>query len=158
MNKKTRYLKKHYRGVKSELRDFDIDLSEESWYSFWHLHLDFDGVTDLSQKHRKIHIQYYLKMLEKIDKLSTTSQRDFQTWIHLNGNEGHNDALYFHTKNPHNDFPIIFDNIEWNIKTSTLLEGLIDLSIFNLGRIKNEEDIYSYIIQKNDLGLKVSSQ
>lgn len=60
MKKTTRDLKKHYRGVKGDLRDFNIDLSEESWYRMWHTHIDWDGITAGSDKHRKIQILYYL--------------------------------------------------------------------------------------------------
>lgn len=156
MKKRTRDLKKHYRIVERELREFEVDLSNESWYDLWHTHLDNDGLTNVSQKHRKIHILYYLKILKKIEMLTSNNERAFQTWILLDGHEGYYDAVYFHSKNPHNDFPIKFDNVIWNTEVPRVLEHLADLSKFNIGKFKiDEEKAYSYIIQKKGLGLSV---
>lgn len=156
MKKKTRDLKKHYRVVERDLREFEVDLSNESWYDLWHTHLDNDGLTNLSQKHRKIHILYYIKILEKIENLTSNNKREFQTWILFDGNEGYNDAIYFHSKNPHTDFPIKFDKVIWCDKVPPVLETIINLAIFNVGKFKiDEESAYSYIIQKKGLGLSV---
>lgn len=159
MKKKTRDLKKHYRGVERELRDFDIDMSEESWYRMWHTHLEWYGITSVSEKHRKIHILYYLKIMEKIEIQTRDNKLLFQTWIYLDGHEGTCDAIYFHTKNPEGDFPYWLDNIEWNKKIPTILIGLLDLSKFNIGTLNNRRDnVDSYIIQKKGLGLEINKQ
>jgi hypothetical protein len=159
MKKKTRDLKKHYRRVERDFRDFNINLSEESWYRMWHIHLDWDGVTSVSNKHRKIHIQYYLNIFEKIENQTNNIDRMFQTWIYLNGSDGYYDALYFHTENPECDFPFWLDNIEWNIEIPRILLGLLDLQKFNIGLIRNvEEGTHSYIIQKKGLGLEIRDQ
>jgi hypothetical protein len=159
MKKKTRDLKKHYREVERELRDFDIDLSEESWYRMWHTHLDWYGITNVSEKHRKIHIQYYLKIMEKIETQTRDNKRLFQTWIYLDGYEGTCDAIYFHTENPEDDFPYWLDIIKWNKKIPQILIGLLDLSKFDIGILHNERDnVDSYIIQKKGLGLEISKQ
>ncbi|MEQ8154379.1 MAG: hypothetical protein ABRQ25_05785 [Clostridiaceae bacterium] len=159
MKKKTRDLKKHYRNIEKELRDFDIDLSEDSWYRMWHIHLDWDGVTSISNKHRKIHIAYYLKIFEKIDLQTKGNIRNFQTWIYIDGDDGTCDAIYFHTENPEGDFPFWLDNIEWNIEIPPMLLDLLDLSKFNVGKIRSaKENVYSYIIQKKGLGLNINKQ
>ena len=70
--------------------------------------------------------------------------------------DGVDDAIYFHTKSPNGEFPYNFDNIEWNIEVPQLLKGLLDLSKFTVGVVKDEEgNIVYYIIQKNGLGLSV---
>lgn len=159
MKKITRDLKKHYRGVESDLRYFNIDLSKKSWYGMWHIHLDWDGITSTSDKHRKIHILYYLKIFEKINKQTKGNKRDFQTWIYLDGYDGVDDAIYFHTENPECDFPYLLDNIEWNIEIPPILKGLLDLSKFNIGMLKDKkENVHSYIIQKKVLGLNINKR
>lgn len=155
MKKKARELKKHYRNVERAVRIFDLDLSDESWYSLWHTHLDRDGLTSISLKHRKIHIQYYLEILEKIERLTIGSKKKFQTWIML-GNEGFYDAIYFHTQNPQTDFPYKLDNIKWDVEIPSMFVNLLDLSKFCVGRIEHE-DGYSYIIQKKGLGQDISN-
>jgi len=159
LKKKTRDLKKHYRSVERDLRNFDFDLSEESWYRMYHIHLDWDGVTSKSDKHRKVHILYYLKIFDKIKKQVNGYERKFQTWIYLDGIDGVDDAIYFHTENPECDFPYWLDNIEWNIEIPRILIGLLDLSEFNIGVIRDvEEGAHSYIIQKKGLGLEIREQ
>lgn len=159
MKKKTRDLKKHYRNVESELRNFHIEFSEESWYRMWHTHLDWGGVSSLSNKHRKLHILYYFKILEKIDLQTKGIKRDFQTWIYLDGYDGTCDAIYFHTENPEGDFPYWLDNVEWNVEIPSILLNLLDLSEFNIGIIRNVKDnTHSYIIQKKGLGQKINKK
>jgi hypothetical protein len=156
MKKITRDLKKHYRSVERELKDFNVDLYEESWYGMCHIHLDWDGITSMSDKHRRKHILYYIKIFEKIDKQTNENKRDFQTWIYLDGHDGVNDAIYFHTENPEYDFPYWLDNVEWNIEIPPILIGLLDLSKFNIGTLKGKkENVNSYIIQKKGLGLNI---
>lgn len=159
MKKNTRDMKKHYRNVEWQVRNFDIDLSEDSWHRLWHTHLDWSGITSVSYKHRKIHVMYYLKILDKIEFETKEVERDFQTWIYLDRYDGSNDAVYFHTDNPEGDFPLVFDKIEWNTEIPSMLLDLLDLSGFNVGRIRNERDIVrAYIIQKKGLGLDISKE
>ncbi|SHJ97218.1 hypothetical protein SAMN02745163_02960 [Clostridium cavendishii DSM 21758] len=159
MKKITRDLKKHYRGVEKNLRDFNIDLSEKSWYRMWHIHLDWYGITSVSHKDRKKHILYYLKIFDKISKQANETERDFQTWLYLDGHDGADDALYFHTENPKFDFPYYLDNIEWVIEVPSILIGLIDLATFNIGVLNdNEGNLPFYIIQKKGLGLKINEK
>ena len=146
-----RSLKKHYRCSERKIREFHIDLSEGSWYSFWHYHLDWYGITNNSQKQRKRHIQYYIDLLEKIESLTMRYNRDFQTWILLDGKAGMYDAIYFHTENPNADFPYKSDQTDWNTELPHDYEPLFDLSKYTFGKMENENG-YSYIIQKRGLG------
>jgi len=154
MSKKARDIKKHYRRANRQMREFNLDLSDDSWYNFWHTHLDWDGLTNKSQKHRKIHIQYYLDLLDKIERLTIHSERDFQTWIFIDGKEGMYDALFFHTKNMHSDFPFSLDNINWNAEIPDYFATIIDLSKYSFGRAE-EQDGYHYIIQRKGLGRSI---
>lgn len=151
MSKRMRNLKKHYRSVEKQIREFNIDLSDESWYNLYHTHLDMYGITNNSQKHRKKHIQYYIDLLEKIERLTIQSKRDFQTWIFLDWKEGMYDAIYFHTENPHSDFPYSLDSINWNTEIPHTFSSLFDLSKYIFGKIENQNGCL-YIIQKKGLG------
>lgn len=152
MNKKTRDLKKHYRIVEKEIRGFVLDVYDGSWYNQWHTHLDWYGITNNSQRHRRNHVHYYLLMLEKIEQQTKEYNKEFQTWIFLDGKEGAYDAIYFHTENPYSDFPYLVDNIEWNIEVPNMLSSILDLSIYRLGKVEFDNGNYYFIIQKNGLG------
>lgn len=153
MKKRTRDLKKHYRNVKYRIRSFQLDLSKDSWYSLWHTHLDWHGITNNSEKHRKKHIIYYLDLLEKTEMITKHNDKKFQTWIFFDSKEGMYDAIYFHTENPNNEFPYKISNIQWNIELPNMFQGLLDLSKYSFGRIDyNSNNKYSYFIQKKGLG------
>lgn len=54
----------------------------------------------------------------------------YQTWIYINKEDGSQDAIYFHTQNPHNSqFPLRFSDIKWGIEIPEFLKDLIDLKI-----------------------------
>ncbi|GAA0085293.1 hypothetical protein UT300007_17320 [Clostridium sp. CTA-7] len=159
MKNKSRVLKQHYRNVEREVRDFRIDISENSWYKLWHTHLDWNGITSSSSKHRKNHILYYFKIFDKIEEQTKGVKREFQTWIFLDKNDGIDDAIYFNTKSPNEEFPYNLDNIEWNIEIPQILKGLLDLSKFTIGVVKDEKgEVACYIIQKKELGLTVNKR
>ncbi|QAA33943.1 hypothetical protein [Clostridium manihotivorum] len=158
MKKETRDLKKHYRHIEKTVRNFIIDLSEESWYGMWHAHLDWDGITSISDKHRKIHILNYIRIFDKIDEQTKESDRKFQTWIYLDGSNGYNDAIYFHTENPEIYFPYCLENVEWNKEIPKILIGLLNFSDYRIGVLKgSNENAHSYIIQKKGLGLDIAT-
>lgn len=154
MSKKNRILKKHYRNIERELREFDLDLSEDSWYNLWHMHLDWDGITAHSQKQRKEHILYYMKFLDKIENLTKDSKVLYQTWIFVSGHQGIYDAIYFHTQNPHTEFPYELEDIEWEADIPKLLRETLNLSKFMVGKIKGENEDF-YYIQKAGVGQEI---
>lgn len=154
MSKRNRDLKSHYRSVEKRIREFNLDLSSESWYSLWHTHLDWYGITNNSQKHRKRHIQYYIDLLKKIEGLTKESDRIFQAWAFFDGKLGMYDAIYLHTENPHEGFPYRLDNVQWNTEIPHVFKQLLDLSKYAFGKIESEEGC-CYIIQKIGLGKAV---
>lgn len=57
--KKFRGKRRYFRNLKKEqnLDAYDLDFSDDSWFDFWHTHLDYDGYGNRSLKIRKIHIK-----------------------------------------------------------------------------------------------------
>ncbi|GGH27607.1 hypothetical protein [Paenibacillus segetis] len=94
-----------------------------------------DNAEILSNKYfRRSHIKWYIRFLDKIEILTKDTSRPFQTWIILDSGFGSADAIYFHTENPHSEFPIKFDDFNWSTQENELLKGLIDLNKYDLGR------------------------
>lgn len=154
MKKKTRDLKKHYRWVKSTIDEFEIDLSDDSWYSLYHEHLDWHGITTFSEKHRVKHLEYYNLLFDKIDNQTKGCEKKFQTWILIDGCDGAMDAIYVHTENPYSEFPFKIDDIDWNVKIPSFVGKALDLDKFNIGRFKSNNS-YSYLIERKEIGISL---
>lgn len=154
--KKFRGLRRRYKKIQSRLDNLVVNLNEESWYNFYHIHLDWKGITDYSTKNRRSHIKWYLAFLDKIEDLTRGQNKPFQTWIILDSGLASADAIYFHTENPHGEFPIKFDDYEWDIQANELLKDIIDLDKYNLGRCLYKDEFYTYCIQKKGLGISLT--
>jgi hypothetical protein len=166
MKKLTRDLKKHYRDVKRKVREFEINLSDDSWYNVAHWHLDMPGFSDINTKHRKNHFMYYKKLLDTIEIQTRGSSRNFQTYIFIDGEWGGYDAIFFHTKNPHSDFPMVFENIQFDIVIPAFINEIFDDTMYRVGKIdvdyidedtNEHKSKTDYIIQKNGLGHIINS-
>lgn len=156
MKKKTRDLKKHYRNVERDFEEYEIDISEKSWYNLWHTHLDWDGITTYSKKQRARHLKYYMMLLDKIERDTQEIKRSFQTWIFINENDGGMDAIYLHTENPYTAFPYYLDKMEMNTELPDFIKTTIDLNKYNIGRITSD-DGHLYFVQKKGLGISISN-
>lgn len=154
--KKFRGLRRRYRRIDKKLNEINLTLDEESWYNGYHIHLDRKGLTDDSIKNRRNHIKKYLQFLDKIELLTKDSKRLFQTWILVDSGFGSSDAIYFHTENPYNNFPIKFEQFDWNVEPIEFLIGLIDLQVYVLGRMYDHTGQFTYCIQKRGLGISLA--
>jgi hypothetical protein len=153
--KKFRGLRRRCRQIQRNLDDFGLYLDDDSWYNIYHLHLDWKGITDYSVRNRRSYIKWYLLFLDKIEALTEGDSKPFQAWILLDSGFGSADAVYFHTENPHSQFPLKFDDFEWDIQPNDLLRGLIDLDKYDLGRCQYNGRFYSYCLQKKGLGISL---
>ncbi|MFW0807624.1 hypothetical protein [Bacillus pumilus] len=49
--------KRYFRNMWEEVNTCDLKLDQDSWFYFWHTHLDFFGVGENSLKIRREHIK-----------------------------------------------------------------------------------------------------
>ncbi|OPA73666.1 hypothetical protein BVG16_26565 [Paenibacillus selenitireducens] len=155
--KKFRGVRRHYYKVNNLINSISFHLNEtDSWYNFWHVHLEGRGVSNLSVKHRRNHIKLLKKLLERIEDHSKESKLEFQTWILIDSESGTNDSVYMHTLNPHSDFPFFNENILWGANFPELFEGIFDEDEYVIGKTRNEYG-NGYIIYKRKLGIPLSN-
>ncbi|NQX81107.1 MAG: hypothetical protein HRT66_03805 [Flavobacteriaceae bacterium] len=159
--KKKRGLKRYYRnlGDYSFLENLDFSGGNNSWFDFYHFHIDNTGLGNKSWKSRKQHLDALFKVTEKIEGKLRNYSKDFQYWIAISENDSYDDSIYIHTQNPNgSEFPvsIVFDNKKslntnltaylaqkgYNIQTKMLLDF-------------NEKEEINFFLTKNDLGLKI---
>ncbi|MED0800993.1 hypothetical protein NST32_11865 [Bacillus sp. FSL L8-0215] len=69
--KKFRGKKRYFRHMWEEVNTCDLKLVRDSWFYFWHTHLDFFGVGGNSLKirreHIKAHIALYYRLLKQLE-------------------------------------------------------------------------------------------
>ncbi|HPH97901.1 MAG TPA: hypothetical protein PKW33_16795 [Anaerolineaceae bacterium] len=109
-------------------------LQEGEWYDFWHIHpaIYGDGSADLPDHRRYIALS--MAFFERIRSHANGFKMPWQSWVIVDPLDSTQDAVYFHTPNPHQrDFPFSFQDVTWNIETPELLDGLVDLNQFEIG-------------------------
>ena len=156
MNKRTRDYKQQDRRAAHTAKYFQVSFEQSKWYDFWHEHLDWWGYVVNQPKRRKKYMEYYLQMLEKVEMQASVSDKPFQTWIHVS-EDGHTDALFFHTQNPTDDFPYRDDDIAWDAKLPDWLQGMIDPEQYRYAKM-TYEGLVQYVIQKKGLGIPIWSE
>lgn len=160
--KKKRGLKRYYKKL-SKSRPIDyLDLSggDNSWFDFYHIHIDNIGLGNKSWKSRKQHLDSLFQVAKELEEKLSSYPKDFQYWIEISENDSREDSIYIHTENPYGTkFPI---SIEFDEKYKSKNKNLInylDQQDYNLkAKIlfdhNNRQDLF-FFLTKNKLGLKL---
>ena len=148
---KKRYFKNMWKMVYSDQLELDI----ESWFDFYHIHLDWYGVGNENIKIRREHIKAYLALYEKVLNQLTGFEEPYQSWISLDGKDSGQDALFVHTPNPNDyNFPLRIDKLNWSCDIPATFLDLIDKEKFNIGYYSSSfGDGHGYVIQSKNQGI-----
>ncbi|AFS70384.1 hypothetical protein [Exiguobacterium antarcticum] len=106
--KKFRGKRRYFRNLQKEqqLSAYPLDFSPDSWFDFWHVHLDFDGRGNDSRKIRIAHVRALLHLMDEFEMALKSWGQPYQTWIELSRLDAASDAVFVHTNNPNdNNFP-----------------------------------------------------
>ncbi|WP_028776712.1 hypothetical protein [Shimazuella kribbensis] len=153
--KKFRGKKRYFRNIRRYVSDFKLKIDEDSWFDFWHIHLDFQGRGNhrlhIHKEYIKAHIALYDDLVYRLEKL----KKPYQSWICIHLEDAGADAVYIHTPNPNNNyFPHCVNNINWNCKIPHSFKGLIDEDKFHVGYFKSVyEEIYFIQSKLNKISL-----
>ena len=148
-------LKEHYQKVEKKVAEFKIDLASDNWYNMWHIHLDFNGISNGSKDERNKHFMYYRQMLEKTECEMMDSDKPFQAYIMIIESDGAIDCFNFHTENPKPNFPFKLDGFEWDCPLPEYISSVFDNDIFNIGRKMDDNGMYDYFIEKKGFGVSI---
>ncbi|WP_266204153.1 hypothetical protein [Pontibacter kalidii] len=125
---KRRGLRRYFRNLKNQtLPEFiDFSGSEQSWFDFFHLHIDNIGLGNRSWKARKQHLDALFDLAGMVETKLQHYPKDYQYWIEIDEKDSVEDAIYIHTQNPNGStfpFRLNFDN-EAEVRNPVLLEYL----------------------------------
>jgi len=153
--KKFRGKNRYFRNLWREVETCDLQLDTNSWFHFWHTHLDFFGVGKNSLKIRREHIKAHLALYNKLLKQLETFEKPYQSWICIHEEDPISDAVYIYTPNPNDDyFPHKINELNWNCIIPSTFKDLINLDKFNVGYYKSEfEEVYYK--QSKEQGIKL---
>lgn len=148
--KKFRGKRGYFRRLWSLVEGYQLHVEDDSWYDFWHRHLDFWGIGNnrlkVRREHIKAHIVLYSKFLEQLKSLN----KPYQTWVCIHEEDSGADAVYVHTPNPNaKDFPANFEFINWSCELPRTFSDLIDMTQYNVGYYESEFGRVYYIQAKH---------
>ncbi|MCM3758261.1 hypothetical protein M3197_12390 [Sporosarcina aquimarina] len=156
--KKFRGKRRYFRNLWREVEEGYIHLQfdNDAWFDFWHVHLDFFGLGDYSNKIRKEHIKAQITLYKNLLKRLKIFKKPYQSWIYLDLKDACMDAVFIHTPNPNDDnFPVRLENVNWNPNIPISFKGLIDLCEFNVGYDTAFEFGGGYLIQSKHQGVQL---
>jgi len=159
---KKRGLKRYYRNLSKNLLINKLDFSggENSWFDFYHIHIDNTGLGNKSWKSRKQHLNALFATAEKIEENLIIYPNDFQYWIEISENNSFDDSIYIHTLNPNQkNFPTKINFNEAHKPNNKKLFEFIsgkDYEIYNnMLHYDNDESELTYFLCKKDFGISI---
>lgn len=103
------------RALRAVAKPTDRNLCSDDWFNFWHQHLDWDGLGDLSPRLRRIFLEGYARLFRHFALQAHCLGKPYQLWISLNFDDAEQDAVFLHTPNPHTPFPAVFSGVRWGL-------------------------------------------
>src|SRR5690606_11019104 len=80
---KRRGLRRYFQNLKNQklLEFLDFSGSEQSWFDFYHLHIDNVGLGNKSWRARKQHLDALFDLAGKVEAKLQHYPKDYQYWI-----------------------------------------------------------------------------
>jgi hypothetical protein len=128
----------------------DFSGGQDSYFDFWHLHVDFDGDGNKDWKTRKKFMDEQLKAFEYLKTKLATYPHPFQLWIGVDEDDSSQDGVYIHTPNPNSDyFPHIVENDDSVIFQSKELKAYVERTGLTVIKSKNMDTNYYFLYDSN---------
>lgn len=144
--------KRHFRKVMRKANEFIVDTSPDDWYHHWHYHVDWGGHGNRGWRYRSKYTQALCIVYRKFADNLNNIQKPCQLFIFLDGSDAGQDAVYFHTPNPHSDFPMVVSSTRWGIPE---VEQVIGGFLPGIRLRAGETDEGSVFIYSPDIGVTI---
>ena len=117
---------RYYRQLEHRSSGYVLEVEPESWWDYWHQHMDFKGWGNLGWRHRRLHLRAHLQVMARMGLQLRQLPNPFQLWLWVDGEDAGQDAVYIHSPNPQSQFPVIFDGARWGGSAPNELGGIGD--------------------------------
>ena len=131
-------------------KKLDFSGGENSWFDFWHTHIDWDGEGNKNWNLRKVFLNKLLTEFQNVKSELKKYPNEYQTWILIDENNSEEDGIYMHTKNPNSEnFPLKV-KVEKKIKCSNQeLSDFMKKTKLDIVGFEHEDGNYFYLSDKN---------
>lgn len=110
-------------------------LDIKSWFDYWHTHVDWKGKGNRCPESRRRVIEIGYGLLQVLEQRNLGRQDPLQRWMTVAENAA-DDAVWMHSPNPNGTpFPHDFAGVEWDFSDHEVLNELVDLRLYRIGRI-----------------------
>ena len=115
-----------------------ITVGPESWFDFWHTHVDWNGIGNGSPELRVAAIDaLFIKHRAVLEALRSFG-KIYQSWIMVHPDSA-DDSVCLHSPNPQSTFPYPFSGVDWDVQVPEILDKHSDCSDFRVGVSQSEE-------------------
>jgi hypothetical protein len=129
--------------------NLDFSGGPQSWFDFWHTHVDWDGEGNKDWRTREKYLKELLKVFQDLKLKLNDYPKDFQLWIMLDENDSEEDCVYIHTKNPNADnFPLKIKADRINSIKDKNLKKFVDSLDFEKVRFETSDGYIYYLFDK----------
>jgi len=131
------------------IKKLDFSGEKNSWFDFWHIHIDWDGDGNKNWNLRETFLNKLLAEFENVKSELKNYPNEYQTWILIDENDSGEDGIYIHTKNPNaENFPL---KVQANKNIKCLNQKLSDFmkrTDLEIIGFKHEKGNYFYLTDK----------
>ena len=124
----------------------DIKVGPESWFDFWHTHVDWNGIGNESAEMRQVALKALFQKQKAILKAMELFPKEFQCWVMVHPDSA-DDSVCLHSENPQNSFPYPFPGVEWSIELPALLQDLVVDTEVEVGVSQSEDRQIYWVLQ-----------
>ena len=122
-------------------KKLDFSGGKNSWFDFWHTHIDWNSDGNKSWNLRKEFLDKLLTEFENVKSELKKYPSEYQTWIMIDENDSGEDGIYIHTKNPNSE------NFPLKVQTEKNIKCLKTLILYKQTKLK----LIVYIITYTEL-------
>ena len=153
--KKFRGKRRYYRNLLAKVPNYKLNLEDDHWYDMWHMHVDWHGIGNESEKARQAHLRALFMLFHNFQKQLESISRPHQTWVFVHKYDAGQNAVYLHTPNENSDnFPMKFEEVVWDNEVPEFLEEFVDLKQYEFGHFSFDEGLV-YVIYSKQCGIPI---
>lgn len=143
--KKFRGKRRYFHNLEKEthIKNYELDFDGNSWFDFWHTHLDYYGYGNYSIKIRKQHLKGLFNLFYELKEELENWGKPYQMWIEISSNDASIDALFIHSANPNEDnFPYkkLMNLVDVKSEIPSYLREIVNEENYKIENYKNIEE------------------